>query len=157
VYFSYLGGSGADVPYGMQLDAGGNIYLTGSTTSSDFPLGGTPALATNAGGTDAFILKFNPSLSGTDALVFSVYLGGTDLDIAYAIDVDQQGAIYVTGTTKSMDFPLTSTAYAAVRYGNADAFIVRVDPKIGAFTYSSYLGGELTEEGRAIAVVSPSN
>lgn len=156
VYFSYIGGSGADMPHAMQLDAAGNIYLTGSTTSSDFPLGGTPALASNSGGTDAFILKFNPALDGTNALVFSSYLGGTDLDIGYAIDVDQQGAIYVTGTTKSMDFPLTSTAYAAVRYGDSDAFIVRVDPSIGAFTYSSYLGGELTEEGRAIAVVSPS-
>jgi hypothetical protein len=156
VYFSYIGGSGADMPYAMQLDAAGNIYLTGSTTSSDFPLGGTPALASNAGGTDAFILKFNPALDGTNALVFSSYLGGTDLDIGYAIDVDPQGAIYVTGTTKSMDFPLTSTAYAAVRYGDSDAFIVRIDPSIGAFTYSSYLGGELTEEGRAIAAVSAS-
>jgi hypothetical protein len=152
VYFTYLGGSGADMPYAMQLDAAGNIYLTGSTTSTDFPLGGTPALATNAGATDAFILKFNPSLDGTNALVFSTYLGGTDLDIGYAIDVDPQGFIYVTGTTKSGDFPLTSTAYAAIRYGDSDAFIVRVDPSIGAFTYSSYLGGELTEEGRAIAV-----
>src|SRR5207248_1395169 len=78
--------------------------------------------------------------------------GGTDLDIGYAIDVDSQGFIYVTGTTTSGDFPLTSTAYAAIRYGNADAFIVKVDPSIGAFNYSSYLGGELTEEGRAIAV-----
>jgi hypothetical protein len=152
VYFTYLGGSGADRPYAMQLDTAGNIYLTGSTTSSDFPLGGTPALATNAGATDAFILKFNPSLDGASALVFSTYLGGTDLDIGYAIDVDPKGFIYVTGTTKSGDFPLTSTAYAATRYGDSDAFIVRVDPFIGAFTYSSYLGGELTEEGRAIAV-----
>ena len=152
VYFTYLGGSGADTPYGMQLDAAGNVYLTGSTTSNDFPLGGTPALASNAGATDAFILKFNPSLAGANALVFSTYLGGADLDIGYAIDVDAKGFIYVTGTTKSMNFPLTSTAYAAIRYGNADAFIARIDPTIGAFTYSSYLGGELTEEGRAIAV-----
>jgi hypothetical protein len=152
VYFTYLGGSGADMPYAMQLDAAGNIYLTGTTTSSDFPLGGTPALATNAGAGDAFILKFNPSLDGTSALVFSSYLGGTDLDIGYAIDVDPQGFIYVTGTTRSGDFPLTSTAYAAIRYGDSDSFIVKVDPSIGAFTYSSYLGGELTEEGRAIAV-----
>ena len=152
VYFTYLGGSGADRPYAMQLDAAGNIYLTGSTTSTDFPLGGVPALASNAGSTDAFILKFNPSLDGASALVFSTYLGGTDLDLGYAIDVDPKGFIYVTGTTKSGDFPLTSTAYAAIRYGDSDSFIVKVDPFIGAFTYSSYLGGELTEEGRAIAV-----
>ena len=153
LYFTYIGGSGADLPFGMQLDAAGNIYLTGATSSLDFPLGGIPALSTNAGGSsDAFILKFNPALDGAAALVFSTYLGGTDSEVGYAIDVDQQGFIYVTGTTQSMDFPLTSTAYAAVRYGNSDAFIVRVDPFIGAFTYSSYLGGESTEQGRAIAV-----
>ncbi len=153
VYFTYLGGTGADMPYGMQLDAAGNVYLTGSTTSVDFPLGGIPALSTNAGGTsDAFILKFNPALNGTGGIVFSSYLGGTDLDIGYAIDVDSQGFIYVTGTTQSSDFPLTSTAYAGVLYGLSDAFIVRVDPNIGAFTYSSYLGGESMDQGRAIAV-----
>jgi Beta-propeller repeat len=153
LYFTYLGGSGADIPFGMQLDAAGNIYLTGATSSVDFPLGGTPALSANAGGSsDAFILKFNPALDGAAALVFSTYLGGTDAEVGYAIDVDQQGFIYVTGTTQSMDFPLTATAYAAVRYGNSDAFIVKVDPFIGAFTYSSYLGGESTEQGRAIAV-----
>src|ERR1700682_1980740 len=75
LYFTYIGGSGADVPYGMQLEAAGNIYLTGSTSSVDFPLGGIPALATNAGATDAFILKFNPALPGASALVFSSYLG----------------------------------------------------------------------------------
>jgi hypothetical protein len=153
VYFTYIGGTGADMPYAMQLDAAGNIYLTGSTTSLDFPLGGIPALSTNAGGaSDAFILKFNPALDGTSALVFSTYLGGTDLDIGYAIDVDQQGFIYVTGTTRSSDFPLTATAYAAILYGPSDAFIVKVDPSIGAFAYSSYLGGESTDQGRAIAV-----
>jgi hypothetical protein len=153
VYFTYIGGTGADMPYGMQIDAAGNIYLTGFTTSTDFPMAGNSARANNSGGvTDVFILKFNPALNGQDALVFSTYYGGTDLDIGYAIDVDQLGFIYVTGTTQSSDLPLTTTAYQNIRYGLSDAFIVKVDPFAGAFVYSSYLGGESTEQGRAIAV-----
>lgn len=152
-YFSYIGGSGADQPNAMALDAAGAIYLTGSTTSTNFPLAGSAPQSASAGGaSDAFALKFNPKASGADALAFSTYLGGSDQDVGYAIDIDPQGVMYVTGLTLSGDFPLTSSAYARVRYGNQDAFITKVDPNSGSFAYSSYLGGESDDAGRAIAV-----
>jgi hypothetical protein len=155
-YFTYLGGTGADHPNSMALDSAGNIYLTGSTTSTNFPLAGAAPQSSSAGGTsDAFALEFNPNAPGADALVFSTYLGGSDKDIGYAIDVDAQGVMYVTGITLSGDFPVTGSAYAGVRYGNQDAFITKVDPNRGSFAYSTYLGGELDDAGRAIAV-SPS-
>jgi hypothetical protein len=139
----------------MALDSAGNIYLTGATTSTDFPIAGAaPQSSSGGGASDAFALEFNPNAPGAAALVFSTYIGGSDKDIGYAIDVDSQGVMYVTGLTLSGDFP-TVGAYAGVRYGNQDAFITKVDPNRGSFAYSTYLGGELDDAGRAIAV-SPS-
>jgi hypothetical protein len=140
----------------MALDAAGNVYITGSTTSTDFPLAGTTPSASLGGAKDAFLLKFQPAAKGAEALPYSTYLGGGDIDVGNAIDVDPQGAIYVTGYTRSGDFPLTSNAYQSVRWGNQDAFITKLNPALASpLVYSSYLGGEATDEGRAI-LVAPS-
>ena len=129
VYLTYIGGSGVDTPNAMALDGNGVIYLAGSTTSANFPLGGFAFQNGLAGGagTDAFVLKFDPSQSGPDQMVYSTYFGGSDIDIAYGIDVDAAGLIYVIGTTRSQDFPLTGSAYAGVIYGPQDAFVAKFD------------------------------
>src|SRR5207302_8765723 len=93
--------------------------------------------------------------AGTDALVYSTYLGGaTGLESANAIAVDTHGLIYVCGTTRSTDFPVTGSAYAGVLYGPRDAFITALDPNNAALVYSTYMGGELDDDGRCIAVGS---
>jgi hypothetical protein len=155
VYFTYIGGTGADTSTGMALDSAGNVYLTGYTASTDFPTAGSPFQSALAGGAgfDAFVVKLSPSLQGSADLVYSTYLGGTDADQGNAIDVDASGAIYVVGSTRSGDFPLTSSAYAAARWGALDAFIVKLVPGGSPqLAYSSFLGGELNDDGRAIAV-----
>ena len=153
VYFTYIGGNGVDVANAMALDGSGFVYLTGSTTSSNFPLAGPIPQSALAGGQDAFVTKINPTLQGQDAVYYSTYLGGTDLDIGYGIDADASGAIYVTGTTKSVDFPITANAYQSVTWGPQDAFMAKIIPSLGtSLVYSSYLGGELSDEGRGIAV-----
>jgi hypothetical protein len=99
------------------------------------------------------VLKFNPNASGPDQLTYCTYLGGSGTDVAHGIDVDAAGRIYVIGTTRSTDFPLTSSAYAGVIYGPQDAFIAMFDlSNSSTLAYSTYLGGELSDDGFAIAV-----
>jgi hypothetical protein len=154
-YFSYLGGGGIDIPNGLAVDGQGVIYLTGSTTSTNYPLAGINVSSTGAANSvDAFVTKIDPRSYGGDSLVYSTYLGGAaGNDVGNAIAVDSLGKIYVVGTTKATDFQVTSGAYAAIMYGSQDAFISKIDPDSGTpLVYSTYMGGELTDEGRAVAV-----
>jgi hypothetical protein len=150
-YFSYIGGDGSDQINAMALDGIGNVYLAGSTTSNYFPLGGINVQGSLQGGTDAFVVKFNPAL-GANALLYGTYLGGSDTDVAYGIAVDGTGKIYVAGTTLSTNFPVTASAYAGVMYGPQDAFLAKIDPDAGSLVYSTYFGGELDEDGRGLVV-----
>ena len=160
LYFTYLGGTGTEIATGMALDSAGHVYLTGSTTSTTLPVAGSPfqsALVTTATaegntGQNAFIVKFSPNGKGTADLVYSTYLGGSGFDKGNDIAVDASGAVYVVGTTTSGDFPLSASAYAKARWGNTDAFITKLVPGSSTLAYSSFLGGELDDDGRAIAV-----
>jgi hypothetical protein len=153
-YFSYLGGSNVDTPLSLDVDSKGVAYLGGSTTSVNFPMAGNSFQTTgSATVTDGFVAVIDPSLYGGDSLVYSTYMGGTDGNNAInGIALDSAGHIYIIGTTKSTDFPLTTSGYAQVLYGSQDAFLAEIDRNSTSLVYSTYLGGELTDEGRAIAV-----
>jgi hypothetical protein len=102
----------------------------------------------------AFVLELNPfGEAGAVSLVYSTFLGGTTGDTAgNGIAVDRKGLIYVIGSTKATDFPLTTNAYQSVTWGPQDAFLCQIDPNAGVLDYSTYLGGELSDQGRAILV-----
>lgn len=159
IYFTYLGGAGADTPTAMALDAEGNVYLTGWTQSTDFPLGGNAPQIQRGGetGQDAFVVKLNPAIPGPIGLLFSTYLGGEQTDTGYSIDVDSEGLLYVAGVTKSEEFPLAGRPIQRGRWGEQDAFLAWLDPNApdpaSALRYSSYLGGEFNDEGRAVAAL----
>jgi hypothetical protein len=123
VYSTYLGGSGGDYGSGIAADADGNAYVTGATSSSDFPTAGSPFQGANAGNGDAFVSKLNQ----TSALVYSTYLGGTNFDGASGVSVDSVGNAYLSGTTGSTDFPTagipSQPAYAG---GASDAFVAKL-------------------------------
>ena len=161
VYFTYLGGSEADTPTAIEVDSQGNVYLTGWTQSTDFPLAGNAPQIQRAGdtGQDAFVTKLNPAVPGPFGLLFSTYLGGTASDTGYAITTDQSGYIYVAGVTKSEDFPVTERVFQRGRWGDQDGFIVWLDPNApdppAAIRYASYLGGEYNDEARAVAALAP--
>lgn len=155
-YFTYLGGSGDDIPLAMDVDPKGVIYLGGSTNSTNFPLGGAVPQVNGAATTvDGFVLQLYPAVGGTDALLFGTYLGGaTADDVVNGIAIGPDGMAYVIGTTKSSDFPVTADAYQAAQWGPSDAFITKIDPVAGSFVYSTYLGGESNDDGRTILVDS---
>ena len=122
---SYLGGAGLDGANGVALDAHGNVYVTGYTSSQTF-LG---EAASRAGGEDAFVTKLTPDLS---RIVYSVLLGGAQLDRGMRIAVDGQGSAYVAGLTHSDDFPLVQPLQAR-RKGGAEIFVVSSMRKASGF------------------------
>jgi uncharacterized repeat protein (TIGR01451 family) len=149
VYSTYLGGSGWDDAFGIAIDAFGAAYLTGYTSSPDFPTAG-PNPSAFGGVFDAFVSKIDPS--GT-ALVLSRYLTGTGYDFGSAVAVDAQGSPYVTGWTTSTNFPTTPAPILQATSGGAvDAFVTKLDPNTFALAYSTYLGGTDWELTGGIAV-----
>jgi hypothetical protein len=163
VYSTYLGGSSsADDGYGIAVDSSGNAYVTGATTSRDFPTV-NPLQATYGGGAyDAFVVKFNPAGS---ALIYSTYLGGSGFwgDFGQGIAVDSSGNAYVTGQTCSTDFPTANpiqisagSECSSARFGG-DAFVAKLNAAGSALVYSTYLGGTGDDLGLGIATDSSGN
>ncbi|WP_163538970.1 SBBP repeat-containing protein [Gracilibacillus sp. YIM 98692] len=153
VYSTYLGGTGGDEGNGIAVDAAGNAYVTGETTSPNFPT--TPGAfdTTFNGSFDAFVTKLNPAGS---ALVYSTFLGGTELDEGNGIALDSDGNAYVTGFTNSPNFPTTPGAFDTSLSGS-DAFVTKLNSAGSALIYSTYLGGSGGERGNSIAVDAEGN
>lgn len=165
-YSTYIGGEALDTADGIALDAAGDAYIAGSTTSTTFPQmnaeAGTPADI--ALGT-AFVSELNPTGS---ALVYSSYIGGSGNGSfgegaqAVAVDTATPPNIYITGFTGSPDFPVSTTLAplqgqpgpASTATGGS-AFITKLNPGatgVAQLVYSSYLGGDTFDEGFGIAV-----
>ena len=147
VYSTYLGGSGTDDGMGIAVDGAGCAYVTGDTSSTDFPTQ-NPLQPQKKGNYDAFVAKLNASGS---ALVYSTYLGGSGRDVGSGIAVDGAGCAYVTGHTSSTDFP-TQNPLQPQKKGNYDAFVAKLNAPGSALVYSTYLGGSDDDQGRGIAV-----
>ncbi len=166
VFSTYLGGSQSEGHFvpggkGIAVDAAGNSYIVGSTTSADFPtmnpLDGSYAGGICLGGVpcpDIFITKLNAAGTG---LVYSTYLGGSNHDNGLAIAVDGTGAAYLTGWTLSIDFPISAGAFQNTLRSLADVFVTKIDPTGSAIIYSTYLGGGGDEMGTGIALDGSQN
>lgn len=153
-FSTYIGGSDFETGDAIAIDQQENVYITGSTSSMNFPT--TPgAFQTVLGGSmDAFVTKLNAS--GT-AFLYSSYLGGTDSDIGLDIVVDTAGNAYVVGSTESADFPITPGAFQSIFGGTEDAFVTVFNTAGNALVYSTYLGGSLRDAGNGVAVDSSFN
>ncbi|HEV2470716.1 MAG TPA: SBBP repeat-containing protein [Candidatus Sulfotelmatobacter sp.] len=146
LYSTYLGGSGNDQPAGIAVDASGNVYVGGSTDSSDFPgstLGSLPA------GTDhAFVAKLDATGSN---LIYADYLGGSGGDYGYAIALDASNNVYVTGSTASSDFPMVNP-FQGTYPGSFNAFLSKISADGSSLLYSTYFGGNGSDIPSSVAV-----
>lgn len=163
VYSTYLGGNGVDYGDYIAVDSEGNIYVSGMTSSSNFPTTSTAFQTSNKwggavgsiSGGDAFVSRIDPNRSGTASLVYSTYLGGSGNttssygDEGLGIAVDSAANVYVSGYTDSLNFPTTSSAYSqsapgSVVSGGYAGFLTRIDTNgsgASSLFYSTYVGG----------------
>ncbi|HEX9247479.1 MAG TPA: SBBP repeat-containing protein, partial [bacterium] len=154
VYSTYLGGSGEDQGNSIAVDDSGNTYVTGGSTSPDFPTTAGAYQTTSPGaGSHAFMTELDPS----GAPVYSTYLGGSGQEIGYGIAVDGSGNAYVTGATASGNFPTTAGAYQTTFGDGTDVFVTKLNPSVTAPVYSTFLGGTGSDWGQAIAVDGSGN
>lgn len=157
-FSTYLGGSQCgDLATSVATDNSGNVYVTGSTNSSDFPTLNAfqPAFAGQQFSSDAFVTKFTPA----GALSYSTYLGGPNgSDTGFGIAVDASGNAYVTGFTSSTSFPTQNPIQGSNGGGfSTDVFVTKLNSLGSALIYSTYLGGTGSDNGRGIAVDSANN
>lgn len=138
VYSTYLSGNYYDSPNALAVDLNNNVFICGSTYSSDFPRTSGAYNSVKKNYYDGFISKLNSSGS---ALIYSTFVGGSDYDYATGIAVDTSGNAYVTGYTYSSDFPFTKTAIDTSYNGYSDCFILKLTPAGNALKYSTYFGG----------------
>jgi hypothetical protein len=124
VYSALFGGYAGDIGYGVAVDPNGNAFVTGATTSMNFPTANAFGLlcATNSGGNDVFVTAFNTNCS---ALLYSAYLGGSGDDFGYGIAADPLGNAYVVGQTASANFPTLDAGQTALN-GASDAFVAKI-------------------------------
>ncbi|MCL5670588.1 MAG: SBBP repeat-containing protein, partial [Acidobacteria bacterium] len=153
IYSVYLGGGDADIGTGIAVDSAGDAYISGYTSSTNFPTTSGAFQVINGGNIDAFLTKLSPT--GT-SLVYSTYLGGSGIDYGRAVAVDASGDAFVTGSTQSTDFPTMNPLQVGLD-GGSDAFLAEFNPSGTALLYSTYLGGSGADEALAIALDGQGN
>jgi len=157
-FSTYFGGSGDERATSIAVDAAGNFYLTGSTTSSNLPITAgvyQASLKATPPNTNVYLVKINPVLN-PPVEEYVTYLGGTGSDTPVGIAVDGGGDAFVVGTTSSVDFPHTSNAYQTVpeagSAGTLHAFAAELDPLAATLKYSTYLSGNGNDAASGMAI-----
>jgi hypothetical protein len=149
-YSTCIGGNVTeDKAFSIALDSSNNAYLTGLAKGGNFPTKNA-AQPDSGGGIDAWVAKFNPTLSGDASLIYSTYVGGSGTDQGNGIAVDANAQAIITGLTGSFNFPLKN-AFDSTNQIN-EAFVTVVNANGNALVNSSFLGGSDQDEGNNIAV-----
>jgi hypothetical protein len=152
LFSTYLGGNDYDGARGIALDVNGHACVTGVTASSNFPVLSAFQGTRNGLADDAFATR----ISSAGAIMYSTYLGGSGTDQGSSVAVDATGAAYITGSTRSTNFPQVDSLQASLG-GESDAFVTKVTPAGSTVEFSTYIGGGSFDDGIAIAVDSGQN
>jgi YD repeat-containing protein len=154
-YSTYLGGSSQDDANGIAVDSSGAAYVTGDTTSVNFPITtGVPQPVFSGQDTDAFVTKLDPS---GRAILYSTYYGGSLETFGYSIAIDGADNAYITGPTNCTDLPTVHPIQAAFGGGTYNAFAAKFNSYGSAITYATYLGGSADDRGYEVAVDNAGN
>jgi len=147
VFSSYFGGNGWDSINGVALDGAGNICLAGVSASSNLPVTpGAPQRNYGGGRSDGFVAAIN---AAGNTLLYTTYLGGSDVDQVNGVALGANGTLLVAGETSSADFPVTRALQGA-RQGGQDAFVARINSAGTALDWSSYWGGDGDDSAAAV-------
>ncbi len=153
-YATYLGGAGADQINGIAVDSAGNAYVTGTTSSGNFPVTAKALRTVFSGYPSAFVSKIS---NAGDSLVYSTYLNATGWVLGSGIAVDSSGSAYITGAAYALDYLTTDDAFQTKTGRRFDAFVTKLNPSGNKAVYSTYLGGAGDDIGSAIALDSSGN
>ena len=151
-YGSLLGGSGPDAATGVSIDTAGAVYISGYTSSVDFPAASNAPQRAFRGGTDAFLVKISPGAS----IVYSTLLGGSGNDLANGVAVDPAGNACIAGRTDTPNLTLVKPAQNAYG-GSGDALIACLNAGGTAWNSVTYLGGSAPDQAKAIALDNAGN
>lgn len=147
IFSTFLGGTRLERGFDIAVDRFGCVYVAGDFTGADFPVTPGALVSTINTVSNVFVTKLNPTGS---FLVYSAQFGGDTIDIASCLSVDAWGFAYVSGKTKSLNFPVTADAYdTTFNYPGPfyyDVFLVMLNPLGSELTYSTYLGGSWDDE-----------
>ncbi len=160
-YSTYLSGSNinGDRELGLAVDGSGDVYISGSAISTNFPTTAGVYQSTDpmANNYHVYVAKFDPTQTGANSLIYSTYLGGSGTDDGNGIAVDSSNNAYVIGETTSSNYPTTGGAYQTANWGVTNAFVTKLNPTGSSLVYSTYLGGSAVDDAINIALDSSNN
>ncbi len=153
IYSTYLGGTSSDAAWGgnITIDTGSCAYVTGDTTSSNFPIHEAYQISLD-GGREAYLAKLSSSGS---SLIYSTYFGGSSLEAAEEISIDEEQCVYISGRTQSYDLPTLNpyqSSFSSLSQLDPDAFLTKFSSTGSTLVYSTYLGGADDDESCGVAV-----
>ncbi len=149
IFSTLIGGAGNDWAPSMTVDNENNIIITGRSNSADFPIKGIAFGKFTPGKFNIIVAKLKGDGS---ELIYSTIVGGTDDDWAFSITSDENNEVYVTGVTKSGDFPVSKNAFDPSYNGGDDAILFKLNADGSEIRYATYLGGSLKDGGRGVVV-----
>ncbi|MFX0094172.1 MAG: SBBP repeat-containing protein, partial [Candidatus Hodarchaeota archaeon] len=149
LFCTFLGDDNRDRGLDISIDSAGNSYITGDTNSINFPIVNAYQSAFGGGESDVFVTKLNATGNG---LLYSTFVGGSNFEFGFGTVVDDAGHCGVVGFTTSSDFPVANAFQSIYGGGESDAFVLRLDTTDSTLLFSTFLGGNLADQGSAIAV-----